>query len=119
MPAFPQPFTSTVSHWQATVSGPSRPRRPLLNYLYSQNRGPTSLWNHGRDAPLPTKADIVIVGAGVTGESRTVGAKRQVMFGADRQGSSLAYHLTRPGEVGEGKRIIVLEAKDVASGACE
>ncbi|RSH86042.1 uncharacterized protein EHS24_004246 [Apiotrichum porosum] len=80
MPAFPQPFTSTVSHWQAT------------------NRGPTSLWNHGRDAPLPTKADIVIVGAGVTG-------------------SSLAYHLTRPGDVGEGKRIIVLEAKDVASGA--
>jgi glycine/D-amino acid oxidase-like deaminating enzyme len=35
------------------------------------------------------------------------------------KGSSLAYHLTRPGEVGEGKRIVVLEAKDVASGACE
>jgi hypothetical protein len=31
----------------------------------------------------------------------------------------MAYHLTRPGAVGEGKRIVVLEAKDVASGACK
>lgn len=80
MPPFPQPFVSTTSHWQAT------------------NRGPTALWNHGRDATLPTQADIVIIGAGITG-------------------SSLAYQLTRPGGAGEGKRVVVLEARDVASGA--
>ncbi len=33
-----------------------------------QNRGPSALWNHGRDAPLPSEADIVIVGAGATGK---------------------------------------------------
>jgi len=33
------------------------------------------------------------------------------------KGASLAYHLTRPG-VSDGKRLVVLEAKDVASGAC-
>lgn len=82
MPPFPQPFTSTTSHWQAT------------------NRGPTALWNHGRDAPLPSHADIVIIGAGITG-------------------SSLAYQLTRYGGAGVGKRVVVLEARDVASGASE
>lgn len=82
MPPFPQPFTSTTSHWQAT------------------NRGPTALWNHGRDAPLPSSADIVVIGAGITG-------------------ASLAYQLTRPGGAGEGKRVVVLEARDVASGASE
>ncbi|TXT10487.1 uncharacterized protein COLE_04421 [Cutaneotrichosporon oleaginosum] len=80
MPPFPQPFVSTTSHWQAT------------------NRGPTSLWNHGRDAPLPASADIVIIGAGITG-------------------ASLAYHLTREGGAGVGKTVVVLEARDVASGS--
>ena len=32
-------------------------------------------------------------------------------------GASLAYQLTRPGGAGEGKTVIVLEAKDLASGA--
>lgn len=34
-----------------------------------------------------------------------------------RTGASLAYQLTRPGAAGEGKTILLLEAKDVASGA--
>ncbi|KAL1406437.1 hypothetical protein Q8F55_008136 [Vanrija albida] len=80
MPFWPQPYESTTSHWQQT------------------NRGPTSLWDHGRDAALPAEADYVIVGAGVTG-------------------ASLAYHLTRPGATAEGKRVVVLDAKDVGSGA--
>lgn len=79
MSTFPQPFKSTVSHWQAT------------------NRGQTSLYNvdHG---PLPEIADIVIVGGGI-------------------MGASLAYQLTRPGAHGEGKKIVLLEAKDAGSGA--
>ncbi|BEI80771.1 hypothetical protein CcaverHIS002_0113000 [Cutaneotrichosporon cavernicola] len=76
MPVFPQNYTSTVSHWQAT------------------NRGPGSLWDHGRTDVLPSDADIVIVGAGATGVS-------------------LAYHLTRPGM--EKRRVVLLDAKDVAS----
>lgn len=98
MPAFPQPFTSTVSHWQATV-GTSRLFSCCLLTLSLKNRGPTSLWNHGRDDPLPETADYVIIGAGITG-------------------ASLAYQLTRPGAAGEGKTVVVLEAKDVASCAC-
>lgn len=36
--------------------------------LTLQNRGPKSLWDHGRDAKLPTEViDYVIVGAGATG----------------------------------------------------
>ncbi|TXT09243.1 hypothetical protein VHUM_02717 [Vanrija humicola] len=78
MPAFPQLFTSTVSHWQKT------------------NRGPTSLWSHGRDASLPTEVvDYVIIGAGATG-------------------ASLAYQLSQPGAA-DGKSIVLLDAKDVAS----
>ncbi|TXT12854.1 hypothetical protein VHUM_01255 [Vanrija humicola] len=80
MPFWPQPYESTTSHWQQT------------------NRGPDSLWNHGREAQLPAEADYVIVGAGVTGVS-------------------LAYHLTRPGAAGEGKTVVILDAKDVGSGA--
>lgn len=32
-------------------------------------------------------------------------------------GSSLAYQLTRPGAAGEGKKVVLVEAKDIASGA--
>lgn len=32
-------------------------------------------------------------------------------------GASLAYQLTRPGAAGEGKSVVLLEAKDIASGA--
>ncbi|KAL1406256.1 hypothetical protein Q8F55_007951 [Vanrija albida] len=46
---FPQPYLSTVSHWQAT------------------NRGPTALYGHNKDAALPASADIVIVGGGMMG----------------------------------------------------
>ncbi|KLT41356.1 FAD dependent oxidoreductase, partial [Cutaneotrichosporon oleaginosum] len=49
MSKFPQPWRSTVSHWQAT------------------NRGPTSLYGHGADDELPEDADILIVGAGMMG----------------------------------------------------
>ncbi|KAK8854966.1 hypothetical protein IAR55_003706 [Kwoniella newhampshirensis] len=80
MTTFPQPFVSTVSHWQAT------------------NRGKTSLFNHNRDKPLPIDVvDYLVIGAGMAG-------------------ASMAYHLTRPG-VADGKKVVVLEAKDVASGA--
>lgn len=34
-------------------------------------------------------------------------------------GCALAYNLTRPGAAGEGKKIVLLEAKDIASGASE
>ncbi|WVQ71310.1 hypothetical protein IAR50_000837 [Cryptococcus sp. DSM 104548] len=80
MSTFPQPFTSTVSHWQAT------------------NRGPDAFFGHNKDKPLPHGViDYVVVGAGMAG-------------------ASTAYHLTRKG-VSPGKTIVVLEAKDVASGA--
>jgi glycine/D-amino acid oxidase-like deaminating enzyme len=32
-------------------------------------------------------------------------------------GASLAYQLTRPGAAGHGKTVVLVEAKDVASGA--
>ncbi|WWC65455.1 uncharacterized protein I303_108073 [Kwoniella dejecticola CBS 10117] len=80
MSTFPQPWVSTVSHWQAT------------------NRGPTSLYLHNAHAKLPEEADILIIGAGM-------------------MGSALSYFLTRPGSYGEGKKIVCVEAKDVASGA--
>ncbi|ORY24568.1 FAD dependent oxidoreductase-domain-containing protein [Naematelia encephala] len=81
MPPFPQPFTSSVSHWQAT------------------NRGPTSLWKHGATDPLPSDVvDFAIIGGGITG-------------------TSLAYQLTRPSSAGERKKIVLVEAKDIASGA--
>jgi hypothetical protein len=32
-------------------------------------------------------------------------------------GAALSYHLTRPGAAGEGKKVVLLEAKDLASGA--
>ncbi|WVF66161.1 hypothetical protein IAT40_000901 [Kwoniella sp. CBS 6097] len=80
MSTFPQPFKSTVSHWQAT------------------NRGKNTLYNHGCTDSLPAEVvDYAIIGAGICG-------------------SALAYSLTRPG-VADDKTIIVLEAKDVASGA--
>lgn len=81
MSTFPQPFKSSVSHWQAT------------------NRGPTSLYLHNASVTsVPGSADIVIVGGGM-------------------MGASLSYFLTREGAEGRGKNIILVEAKDVASGA--
>ncbi|GFZ52218.1 hypothetical protein JCM24511_09991 [Saitozyma sp. JCM 24511] len=75
---------STVSHWIAT------------------NRGPSSLHNHGREDPMPERADIVIVGAGIAG-------------------ALLAYHLAHPEDAKSsafrGKRIVVLEGGEVASSA--
>ncbi|WVQ85703.1 hypothetical protein IAT38_007869 [Cryptococcus sp. DSM 104549] len=80
MSTFPQPFVSTVSHWQAT------------------NRGKASLFGHNKEKSLPTEViDYVVIGAGMAG-------------------ASTAYHLTRPG-IADGKSVVVLEAKDVASGA--
>lgn len=80
MSSFPQPFRSTVSHWQAT------------------NRGLDTLYDHGRDEPLPENViDYVIIGGGMTG-------------------ASLAYALSREG-VAPNAKIVLLEAKDLASGA--
>lgn len=80
MSKFPQPWRSTVSHWQAT------------------NRGPSSLYGHGKDDKLPSEADVVIVGGGM-------------------MGSALSCFLTREGAYGAGKRVVCIEAKDLASGA--
>lgn len=66
--------------------------------MVHQNKGPSSLFLLNKDAPLPKTADIVIVGGGM-------------------MGCALAYFLTRPGAEGEGKKIVLLEAKDIASGA--
>lgn len=41
------------------------------------------------------------------------------MDGKLTAGVSLAYHLTRPGAAGEGKSVVILDAKDVGSGASE
>jgi NADPH-dependent 2,4-dienoyl-CoA reductase/sulfur reductase-like enzyme len=70
------------------------------SHWQATNRGSTSLYGHGADAVLPDTADIVIVGGGT-------------------MGASLAYFLTRAGAEGAGKRVVLLEAKDVASGACK
>ncbi|KAK4686734.1 hypothetical protein P7C73_g3382, partial [Tremellales sp. Uapishka_1] len=78
--SFPQPFVSSTSHWQAT------------------NRGPTSLYNHNKDAIPPSEADILIIGGGM-------------------MGAALSYFLTRNGAEGHGKKIVLVEAKDIASGA--
>ncbi|WVQ83329.1 hypothetical protein IAT38_005468 [Cryptococcus sp. DSM 104549] len=69
-----------------------------VSHWQATNRGLDALWEHGSTAPLPKTTDILIVGGGITG-------------------ASLAYQLTRPGAAGEGKTIVMLEAKDLASGA--
>ncbi|KAI9634339.1 FAD dependent oxidoreductase [Dioszegia hungarica] len=89
MSSFPQTFISTVSHWQAS------------------NRGPTSLYNYGKGSSLSENAHVVIIGAGMTGERSD----------AKRKGASLAYQLINQGALPKGKKVAVLEAKDVASGA--
>ncbi len=81
----------------------SRFPQPFISttsHWQATNRGPTSLYNHNAEASLPETADIVIVGGGT-------------------MGASLAYFLTREGAEGAGKRVVLLEAKDIASGACE
>ncbi|KAE8540238.1 hypothetical protein D1P53_004178 [Cryptococcus gattii VGV] len=89
MSRFPQPFTSTVSHWQAT------------------NRGNSSLFGHHKEKTLPEHViDYVVIGAGMA----------DVLMPSRSIGASTAYHLTRPG-VADGETVVVLEAKDVASGA--
>ncbi|KAK8845644.1 hypothetical protein IAR55_006360 [Kwoniella newhampshirensis] len=80
MSTFPQPFKSSVSHWQAT------------------NRGTQSLYGYNKDGKPPAQADIVIVGGGT-------------------MGASLSYFLTRDGAEGAGRKVVLLEAKDIGSGA--
>lgn len=70
------------------------------SHWQATNRGPGSLWGLNADAPIPESADLVIIGGGLAG-------------------CALAYFLTRPGAEGEGKRIVLLEAKDIGSGASE
>lgn len=76
--------------------------QPILSsvsHWQATNRGPGSLYSHTNPSTgLPDSADIVIVGGGL-------------------QGAALAYFLSREGAAGHGKAIVVLEAKDVASGA--
>lgn len=69
-----------------------------VSHWQATNRGPSALYLHNKDAALPTTADIVIVGGGM-------------------MGASLAYFLTRPGGAGEKKKVVCLEAKDLADGA--
>ena len=67
MSTFPEPWTSSVSHWQAT------------------NRGRTSLWGHNEHAKLPTEADVVIVGAGTMGSSLSYFLTREDAYGAGKK----------------------------------
>ncbi|TXT08636.1 hypothetical protein VHUM_02764 [Vanrija humicola] len=69
-----------------------------VSHWQATNRGPTSLYLHDKDAELPASADIVIVGGGM-------------------MGASLAYFLTRSGAAGANKKVVCLEAKDLADGA--
>lgn len=74
------------------------PISQTVSHWQATNRGPSSLYGHNTSAPVPGEADIVIVGGGT-------------------MGAALAYFLTREGAEGEGKRVVVLEARDVGSGA--
>jgi hypothetical protein len=56
------------------------------------NRGLSSLYGHGAAASLPTHADIVIVDGGT-------------------MGASLAYFLSRREAEGNGKVVVLVEAK--------
>lgn len=71
-----------------------------MSHWQATNRGPGSLYLHNEKAVLPETADIVIVGGGM-------------------MGAAMAYFLTRAGGYGENKKIVCVEAKDVASGASE
>ncbi|ORY26995.1 FAD dependent oxidoreductase-domain-containing protein [Naematelia encephala] len=68
------------------------------SHWQATNRGASSLYNHNKDTCPPSQADILIIGGGM-------------------MGAALSYFLTRKGAEGEGKRIILLEAKDIGSGA--
>ncbi len=81
------------------MSGFPQPFISTTSHWQATNRGPTSLFSH-ESSELPATADIMIIGGGT-------------------MGASLAYFLTRKGAEGDGKRIVLVEAKDVASGACE
>jgi hypothetical protein len=88
---------SCISHWQATNRG--------RDALYGHNDGSTSpvtgntaTTNGPVLEEIPEEADIVIVGGGT-------------------MGASLAYFLTRQGAMEAGKKVVVLEARDIASGA--
>ncbi len=89
MSTFPQPFLSSISHWQAT------------------NRGPTSLYNHNSEKSLPKETDILIVGGGTMGASLSYFLTHD---GYTESTNDTHKSTNRP-------RITLLEAKDIASGA--
>jgi hypothetical protein len=98
MSTFPQPWTSTVSHWQAT------------------NRGAQSLWNHGRGAALPFEADVVVVGAGMMGAALAYFLTLEDDLDVDKEGKHGKHgHKHKH----KGKHVVVLDAKDCGSGASE
>ncbi|GMK56363.1 hypothetical protein CspeluHIS016_0302030 [Cutaneotrichosporon spelunceum] len=68
-----------------------------VSHWQATNRGSSALYGYPA-GPLPHEADIVIVGGGM-------------------MGSALSYFLTRGNGAGAGKRVVCIEAKDVASGA--
>ncbi|WWD21793.1 hypothetical protein CI109_106281 [Kwoniella shandongensis] len=68
------------------------------SHWQATNRGPSSLYNHNKDVSPPSHADILIVGGGM-------------------MGSALSYFLTRKGAEGDGKKVVLVEAKDIGSGA--
>ncbi|KAK8850329.1 hypothetical protein IAR55_004246 [Kwoniella newhampshirensis] len=67
MSTFPQPWISTVSHWQAT------------------NRGPTSLYLHNSKATPPASADVVIIGAGMAGSALSYFLTRPGAYGEGKK----------------------------------
>lgn len=69
-----------------------------VSHWQATNRGPSSLYGWNKDATPDATADVVIVGAGT-------------------MGASLAYFLTRQGAWSAGKKVVVLEGRDVGSGA--
>ena len=72
---------------------------PCVSHWQATNRGPTSLFGHNAlpSVRIPERADLVIIGGGT-------------------MGASLAYFLTRQNDWA-GRSMVVLEARDVASGA--
>lgn len=92
-------FTRLIAS-TTTMSTFPQPFISSTSHWQATNRGPGSLWGLNADAPIPESADLVIIGGGLAG-------------------CALAYFLTRPGAEGEGKRIVLLEAKDIGSGASE
>jgi hypothetical protein len=90
-PHLPVPL-GVLSEWQRTVRD-----HPLLNC--------------GKDDELPNSADVVIVGSGMCGTSRSHVSSFRLTFSGALIANSLLKSVTRPA------RVVVLEAREICSGA--